>query len=345
MSEIELITKFDADLSVNQSSMTSTSNRIHPKFLHTNSEEFDVVKNVQHKRRMEFLAHVQRKRESIIEKMRRLIEDDPIETMSTVDDDDDDNETVVESSSTASMETECSTITMHNKKRKNGRKWIQNYRKAISDCFMLSEWLVDVPEDFFDCWFFVCCPKGRRTLLIADGGHTRAYTRNGHFLFKFQSSLPGGSSGHNVDSKFESHRQIRSAATKNSMLDCIWVEAERRFYILDVFKWNGCSFYGCDTEFRFFWIHNHINVNHNDNDEQMVTDQSYVDHSRIHIETLPYWPCTMDNICKYGQHGPYPFETEIDGILFYHKQAPYMAGTTPLVCWLKVPMLANIIGL
>lgn len=269
-----------------------------------------------------------RKRESIIERMRRLIED-------TIDDEDDGDDgntvpsTMVESSSTDQemsietndkinhMEMDCSPTTTNNNKRKNNKRKVlrQNFRKSISDRFMLSEWLVDVPKDFFDSWFFVCCPKGRRTLLIANGGQTRAYTRHGHFLFKFQSRIPGGSNGHASHLNIESHQRslIRSTA-KNSMLDCIWVESERRFYILDVFIWNGCSFYGCDTEFRFFWIHNHIGNDCRD-DEQMITDQqSSSSSSQILIETLPYWPCTMTNIRQYGQNGPYPFKTEVSMI-------------------------------
>jgi len=32
---------------------------------------------------------------------------------------------------------------------------------------MLSEWLVDVPDDLVQEWFMVVCPMGRRNLVIA----------------------------------------------------------------------------------------------------------------------------------------------------------------------------------
>ncbi len=35
---------------------------------------------------------------------------------------------------------------------------------------------------------------------------------------------------------------------------------------------------------------------------------------------------------------------QIDGILFYHKQAHYHPGNTPLVGWLKAYMIPEIIG-
>ena len=32
---------------------------------------------------------------------------------------------------------------------------------------MLSEWLVDVPDDLVEEWFMVVCPMGKRNLVIA----------------------------------------------------------------------------------------------------------------------------------------------------------------------------------
>jgi len=42
----------------------------------------------------------------------------------------------------------------------------------------------------------------------------------------------------------------------------------------------------------------------------------------------------------FGQDGP-----DLDGLLFYHSQAQYVAGNTPLVGWLKphmIPTLLNV---
>lgn len=32
---------------------------------------------------------------------------------------------------------------------------------------MLSEWLVDIPEELDDSWNMVPCPEGKRTLVVA----------------------------------------------------------------------------------------------------------------------------------------------------------------------------------
>ncbi|RNA37133.1 Snurportin [Brachionus plicatilis] len=39
------------------------------------------------------------------------------------------------------------------------------------------------------------------------------------------------------------------------------------------------------------------------------------------------------------------FEFEVDGVLFYHKEAHYESGCTPLVGWLKPYMIPEILGL
>lgn len=45
----------------------------------------------------------------------------------------------------------------------------------IATCFlfflsqlMLSEWLVDVPENFSTNWFMIPCPEGKRCLVVAE---------------------------------------------------------------------------------------------------------------------------------------------------------------------------------
>jgi len=40
-------------------------------------------------------------------------------------------------------------------------------QKIYKERLMLSEWLVDVPEDLAELWYLVPCPKGHRTLVVA----------------------------------------------------------------------------------------------------------------------------------------------------------------------------------
>lgn len=40
-------------------------------------------------------------------------------------------------------------------------------RKDYARMFMLSEWMLEVPQDFADKWIMVPCPVGKRVLLVA----------------------------------------------------------------------------------------------------------------------------------------------------------------------------------
>jgi snurportin-1 len=62
--------------------------------------------------------------------------------------------------------------------------------------------------------------------------------------------------------------------------------------------------------------------------------------------SLPYHQCsvsTMTNIMAsenlFGQDGP-----ALDGLLFYHSEAHYVPGSTPLVGWLKPHMMATVLS-
>lgn len=40
-------------------------------------------------------------------------------------------------------------------------------RKDYARMFMLSEWMLEVPQDFAEKWIMVPCPVGKRALLVA----------------------------------------------------------------------------------------------------------------------------------------------------------------------------------
>jgi hypothetical protein len=62
----------------------------------------------------------------------------------------------------------------------------------FADELMLSEYMLKIPADLKDNWSFLVCPEGKRCLVIAKGGQTRAYARNGWRMKQFPSLLPGG---------------------------------------------------------------------------------------------------------------------------------------------------------
>lgn len=63
---------------------------------------------------------------------------------------------------------------------------------------MLSEWLLERPDDFEENWMGILCPVGKRCLVVASRSRTCVYSRTFEYMGMFQSHLPGG---RNVDSR------------------------------------------------------------------------------------------------------------------------------------------------
>ncbi|KAJ0069767.1 hypothetical protein NL108_013292 [Boleophthalmus pectinirostris] len=167
--------------------------------------------------------------------------------------------------------------------------------KHYANQLMLSEWLVDVPSDLACDWLLVVCPVGKRSLIVASKGSTAAYTKSGYCVSRFPSLLPGG------------NRHNSAMGKDYTILDCIYSEVDRTYYILDVMCWRGHPVYDCPTEFRFYWLQSKVQ------------------------ET--------EGLSEIAKRNP------VDGLLFYHKQTHYTPGSTPLVGWLRPYMVADILGI
>lgn len=196
--------------------------------------------------------------------------------------------------------------------------------KSYKNQLMLSEWLVEVPEDLASHWILILCPEGRRNFVVASNGLTKVYSKSGKMVKKFPSNLPGGSRNQNTRNKY-------------SILDCIYSEKEKMFYILDMMCWSGFQYYDCDTEFRLSWVQQKFTEN-----SDLLMDSSRTNPYRF--MPLPIYQCTPESISS-ALNSKLPFEDKLDGLLIYHKNVHYMPGKTPLVGWLKgymVPELINI---
>ncbi|XP_014219467.1 snurportin-1 [Copidosoma floridanum] len=194
-------------------------------------------------------------------------------------------------------------------------------RKEYARMLMFSEWMLEVPQDFADNWVMVPCPVGKRVLIVACKGLTKMYSRRGIQLTSFKSLLPGGSSA-----TFRNHCTI---------LDCIWTKDKETVYVLDVIVWSNQEMLNCDTEFRFYWLRTQLN------DINSIKDQKE-DTNDFSIVALPTVNCNQD----FTECLQDVAETlTIDGLLFYHKEAHYTSGRTPLVTWLKPYMLPEVLGI
>lgn len=186
---------------------------------------------------------------------------------------------------------------------------------------MLSEWLVDVPEDLQENWYMIVCPVGRRCLVIASRGTTSSYARAGNLINNFPSLLPGGCK--------KTYRIVRDY----SILDCIYHEGSRKFYVLDLLCWRGHPVYDSDTEFRSYWTATKFR-------EEAKTTTEYSRINPLTFQSLTYHDCSKENVEKIlSERQPY----EVDGLLFIHKRSHYVIGPSPLAAWLKPNMLPDIL--
>ncbi|XP_068229531.1 snurportin-1-like [Palaemon carinicauda] len=189
---------------------------------------------------------------------------------------------------------------------------------------MLSEWLVDVPTDFASTYLTVPCPVGKRSLVVSGRGRTRCYTKSGYQVNQFSSLLPGGSR--------------RNNNMGYALLDCIWSESNKTFYVIDVMCWFNQPVIECDTFFRFEWLKSRL-------DEEAVGINTISKYNTMRFERLPYYESSPEALSKlFGDGGQLPFSVELDGILFYNRETHYTHGPTPLVGWLKAYMIPEILG-
>ncbi|XP_072752520.1 snurportin-1 [Anoplolepis gracilipes] len=199
-------------------------------------------------------------------------------------------------------------------------KCLQKYKKK--NRMMLSEWMSDVPQDFSENWIMVPCPIGKRTRLVSGRGITKAYSRRGVLCNTFPSALPGGNS--NADMRH------------SAIVDCIWVKNQQVYYICDVLYWCILPFTNCEAVFRLYWINNKIH----EIEEFKECDS---DANKFRILPLQNIDCNSDLSSALAQ-----LDLElncIDGFLFYHRNAQYNFGYTPLVTWLKPFMLSEVLGI
>ncbi|KNC83341.1 hypothetical protein SARC_04411 [Sphaeroforma arctica JP610] len=196
--------------------------------------------------------------------------------------------------------------------------------RKYKDQLMVSEWMVEKPEDFATEWLMKTCPIGKRCMVVSSQGQTRAFCRNGYCIERFDSALPGG-------------RSIGRGAQEYCILDCILDEQERTFHVLDVMCWKGQPLYDSDTEFRFFWIQ--IKLQETDGIGQFSRYNPY------RFTAIPSAPCDGKAITALvtqvaSARGK---PKGVDGVLFYDKEVRYCAGRNPAVLWLKPEMLEDIL--
>lgn len=199
--------------------------------------------------------------------------------------------------------------------------------KKFRNKAMLSEWLVDRPMDFESEWILKATPVGRRCLVFARKGETVAYSRTGQFIKKFQSSLPGGGRQH-----------ISHCKRQFAIVDCIYVQQNNTFYLMDALAWNEQKLYESEASFRFFWLQSR----YNENREKFLTTSN---RNECRFYCLHTYSASDQDILTALNTDPLIKEhnLQLDGLLFFHIRGPYVPGANPLVLWIKPEMVNRVL--
>lgn len=342
-----LLCKFDqaTDLELDQNA---------PRFsaLYKNNDK--LIKK-QQQRRNEILSNRLSKRDKLIASIRRLVSD------VASDDEDDNNDNQIENNSsvlglnqqldtaTSSRGSNVENLRIDETNTDDGHRTTfagSSSSPSLNDTFkgpkptrvedkkfrnkaMLSEWLVDRPMDFESEWVLKATPVGRRCLVFARKGETVAYSRTGQFIKAFQSALPGGC-----------HMHISHCRRQFAIVDCIYVQHNNSFYLMDALAWNEHKLYESEASFRFFWLQSRYNENldkfltiTSKNESRFYCLNTYSASDQDILTAL-----NNDSLIK--EHN-----LQLDGLLFFHIRGPYVPGANPLVLWIKPEMVNRVLNL
>jgi hypothetical protein len=199
----------------------------------------------------------------------------------------------------------------------------KNARKAAARPHMLTnqlsepEWMTEIPNDMVALidasqevrceWFVLARPEGRRCVVISSRGTTISYLENGRVLHQFKSFLPGGG--------------LNAQNGSSSIVECIYYEPTKIYYILDVMSWNDMHCYECNAEFRFYWLRAKV-------EETPFISPQFSAQQQFSFLPVPYWECSWHGLREaYASELPYVR----NGLLFYHREGHYEIGLTPLI--------------
>jgi snurportin-1 len=193
----------------------------------------------------------------------------------------------------------------------------------------------------FDDWLLIWCPPQccrKRCLVVASNGNTVAYDRHGWRVDRFQSQLPGGSRGW--------------LSGEYTILDCLRNEdgtgeepGALIYRVVDIMCWRGHPVYDCDTEFRQYWLHTKLNELFDSPEQQRLIGGR---HERLFF-TLSAIKCSLQALDTLWEdarrHQQAMQQQNVEGVcLFYHRQAHYEFGHTPLALWLpasEIPLVRS----
>jgi len=150
-----------------------------------------------------------------------------------------------------------------------------------------------------------------------------------------------------------------------TIIDCIWSEKNQAFYALDLICWSSYSFSNCtvklnstllaifymaislifhcaydigyylQTEYRQFFLNSKLS--------ELPEVMDRTKNNPFPIKSLTFFRTSDFN--EVMTLASAPFDEEVDGILFFHKEAFYISSTNPLNLWIRlndIPTILNV---
>jgi len=159
--------------------------------------------------------------------------------------------------------------------------------------FSFPEHMLELPHDLRESWICAAKPKGIRCMVEAFARSKCTSTSlTGALLHSFYAKLPSG-----------------------TVLDCIFSKQTQTYVVLDCLSWRGQQYKeGTDFEFRQFFLASKLL-------EGVQSDFAF--------QSLEFFTCDSEGIAQ--AHERSQFDINSNGLLFFHKEADYDVGLTPLV--------------
>ncbi|EWM30366.1 hypothetical protein Naga_100026g47 [Nannochloropsis gaditana] len=187
--------------------------------------------------------------------------------------------------------------------------------------FAIPEWMIEIPHDLHPTgggggWLVMPQPMGKRCLMAATGGLTLTRMTSGEVLHRLASPLPNGSAW--------------AKGPKNgwTLLDCVYQESSRTYYVLDLLCWRKMELYDCACDFRLFFLRSKFAEEMEHRAGAILMHGTDASNETFHLELLPWYECHRTGL-QMLRSASFPFEQ--DGFLFWNKEGYVQAGLTPLI--------------
>lgn len=186
---------------------------------------------------------------------------------------------------------------------------------------MQSEWFTEIPDDLEENWLVKFVPQGFRVMLVTRGRKTVLYDSHLKSIRTIKSNFPGGGG---IDKSLG-----------QTILDCVFSAATNTIFVLDCLCWNKVIMLDTESKFRLLWLRSKF-----DEDPNL---RKCIKYRFLNLIEVPaYKPLIQDEMSHVFLLDDDKYH--YDGIVFYHKEAYYTLGKTPLVGWLASYMLPEMLS-